>query len=55
VISSGYLRAIIEDLIMPHILKMTRKKRAAKDMHRSVIPSEAGNLSAGFAAPQKEM
>jgi hypothetical protein len=54
-ISSGYLRAFIENLIMPQILKVARKKRAAKKRHRSVIPSEAGNLSAGFAAPQKEM
>jgi len=53
-ISSGYLRALIENLIMPHILKITRKKRAAKNMHRSVIASEAGILSAGFAAPQKK-
>jgi len=29
-ISSGYLRALIENLIMPQLLKVTRKKRAAK-------------------------
>jgi len=53
-ISSGYLRAFIENLIMPQVLKITRKKRAAKK-HAWILHSErSGILSAGFAAPQKK-